>query len=390
MDFNAPFDRRNTRQTKWDGMQAFSGISPDDGLAMWIADSDYPTAPCVREALKKALDHGAFGYGWEDRQYLDAICWWMKTRHNWDIDPDWIISSQGLGHGIATCLDIWSNPGDGVVTFSPVYHEFASKVHKAGRALNECPLVRDGDTYVIDFDDAQSRMTGNEKVLIWCSPQNPSGRIWTAAELRAVADFAARNDLLLLCDEVHHDLIYPGETFVPMFNAAPQARARTIYLTAASKTFNLAGQRTGNMIIPDDRLRSEMRKRLAALDYAPNYLAILMITAAYSAEGAAWVDAQMAHLDANRKMFDAGVNAIPGVKSMPLQSTFLAWVDFADTGMTTDEFQARLKETAKIAASPGTSFGQGGATFMRFNLAMPGPMIADAVTRLQKAFADLQ
>ena len=390
MDFNAPCDRRNTLQTKWDRLEAFSGVSPDDGLAMWIADSDYQTAPCVRAALQRAVDQGTFGYGWENQPYLDAIHWWMKTRHKWQIETDWILTTQGLGHAIASSLDLWTNPGDGVVTFSPVYHEFAHKVHRAGRSLNEIPLVREGDTYQIDFDAAQAQLNGSEKVLIWCSPQNPSGRIWTPQELRAVGEFAERNDLLILCDEVHHDLIYPGNQFVPMYVAAPDVRHRTIYLTAASKTFNLAGQRTGNMIIPDVTLREQMRNRLASLDYGPNLLGLLMITAAYSAEGAEWVDAQMAHLEVNRKIFDTGIAAIPGVHSLPLQSTFLAWVDFAGTGMTPEEFQKRLREDAKIAASPGTGFGQGGESFMRFNIAMPGPMIEDAVVRLQKAFADLQ
>lgn len=390
MTFNRPTDRRNTNSTKWDLMDRLFGVSPDDGLAMWTADSDYPTAPCVLEALQKAVDHGVFGYSFEHDEYLSAIAWWMQNRHGWSIEKDWILTTQGLGNAIALSLDVWSDLGDAAAIFTPVYHEFALKVQRTGRVVTECPLVRQGDTYVLDLDDAQSRLTGKEKMLIWCSPQNPSGRIWTADELRAVSDFARKNGMLLVCDEIHHDLIFAGNTFIPMAVAAPDGHDNTVYLTAASKTFNVAGQRTGNMIIPDDKLRTDMRQRLKSLDYGPSTLGVTMITAAYSPEGAVWADAQMEHLQANRDIFDAGIKAIPGVWSMPLQSTYLGWVDFSGTGMSHDEVAARIRDQAKIAVSPGPTFGTGGETFMRFNLATHTSVIKEAVRRLQTAFGDLQ
>ncbi|EDZ47558.1 aminotransferase, classes I and II [Rhodobacterales bacterium Y4I] len=390
MDFDTIIDRRGTRSSKWDKMETLFGVSPQDGLAMWTADSDYQTAPCVIEAVKKAAEHGVFGYSWQHPEYLQAVQWWMKTRHSWDIETDWVLTTQGLGNAIALSLDVWSRPGDGVVIFSPVYHEFAHKVNKAGRTVTECPLARDGDTYNLDLDDAQSRLNGTEKLLLWCSPQNPSGRVWTPEELRAVAAFAQRNDLILVSDEIHHDLVYPGSTFVPMDAAAPEARAWTVTLTAASKTFNIAGQRTGNMIIPDPELRAAMRKRLNTLDYDPSALGVAMITAAYSPEGAEWVDAQIAHLEGNRKLFDDAVNALPGLKSLPLQSTYLAWVDFSGTGMSRAEFIKRLREDAKIATSPGDGFGTGGEFMERFNLATQRARVEEACRRLTAAFSDLQ
>ena len=390
MNFDTPIDRRGMLQSKWDRMEDLFGVSPDEGLAMWTADSDYQTAPCVQQAVRDAAEHGVFGYSWEHAPYKNAVQWWMQTRHGWTIDTDWILTAQGLGNAIALCLDVWSDPGDAVAIFTPVYHEFAIKINKTGRVVTECPLQRDGDTYVLDLDDAQSRLTGREKLLIWCSPQNPSGRIWTADELRAVADFARRNKMLLVSDEVHHDLIMPGNRFTPLGVADPDGHDNAVYLTAASKTFNIAGQRTGNMIIPDPTLRAAMKKRLSTLDYGPSSLGVSMVTAAYSTEGAAWVDAQIAHLDRNRTIFDAGVNAIPGVWSMPLQATYLAWVDFSGTGMTHTEIATRIRDTAKIAVSPGPSFGTGGESFMRINLATQSSVVEEAVARLQRAFADLQ
>lgn len=390
MTFNDPIDRRGTESSKWDKMETLLGVSANDGLAMWTADSDYATAPCVINAVRQAADLGIFGYSWEYPEYLSAVQWWMQNRHGWDIETDWILTSQGLGNAIALCLDVWSEPGDGAVIFPPVYHEFAAKIKKTGREVVECPLVREGDTYVLDLDDAQSRLTGSEKLLIWCSPQNPSGRIWTGDELRAVADFAKRNGLIVICDEVHHDLVYTGNQFLPMDVASPGNRANTVYLTAASKTFNIAGQRTGNMIIPDPDLRSAMRKRLNTLDYAPSGLGVKMVEAAYSPEGAAWVDAQMQHLDGNRRLFDDTVASIPGLWSMPLQATYLAWVDFSGTGMDDAEIEKRLRKDARIATSPGAGFGTGGSQFQRFNLATQRYRVEDACNRLRGAFSDLQ
>ena len=390
MSFNTPIDRRGTNSTKWDLMEKFFGVSPNDGLAMWTADSDYATAPCVTEALQKAVDRGIFGYGVEDDAYLNAVAWWMKTRHGWDIAPEWVLTTLGLGNAIALSLDVWSDPGDAAAIFTPVYHEFALKIKKTGRVVTECPLARTGDTYELDLEDAQKRLTGKEKLLIWCSPQNPSGRVWSADELRAVSAFARKNGMLLVSDEIHHDLVYAGNTFVPTAVAAPDDTDNTVYLTAASKTFNIAGQRTGNMIIPNDKLRGDMKKRLNTLDYSPSTLGVAMITAAYSPAGAAWADAQIAHLQSNREIFDAGINAIPGVSSMPLQSTYLAWVDFSKTGMTHDEVATRIRDTAKIAVSDGPTFGSGGETFMRFNLATQQATVEEAVRRMQHAFADLQ
>ena len=390
MNFDDIIERRGTQSSKWDFMERFSGVSPDDGIAMWTADSDYAAPDCVRDAVRRAADHGCFGYLPETDEYRAAIQWWMKTRHDWEIDTSWILTAQGLGNAIALCLDVWSAPGDHVAIFSPVYHEFRYKIEKSGRVTTEIPLVRQGDTYMLDLDDAQSRLTGKEKILIWCSPQNPSGRVWTTGELRAVAEFATRNDLVLVSDEVHHDLVYSGSTFVPMHVAAPEATGRMIVLTSASKTFNIAGQRTGNMIIPDAALRAVMKHRQESLDYKPSGLGLVMIQAAYSPEGAAWVDAQVAYLADNVALFQSAMDAIPGVHALPLASTFLAWIDFADTGMSFDEVKQRIHKDARIAPSLGPGFGTGGEMFMRFNLAAPRARIQDACERMAAAFSDLQ
>lgn len=390
MDFNQPIDRRKTHSSKWGSLETKFGVSGDNGIAMSTADSDYRTADCIIEAVQREAAFGVYGYSQAGTEYTGNIQWWMKTRHGWDIDPSWILTSQGLGFAIAQCLAVWSEPGDHAAIFTPVYHEFARKVAKAGRNLTECPLKLVGERYELDLEDAQKRLTGKEKILLWCSPQNPSGRVWDAHEIRAVSDFAKANGMLLVSDEIHHDLVFSPNTFVPTAVAVPDGWDNTVYLTSASKTFSIAGLRTGQMIIPDDGLRAAMVKRLNSLDYKPSWFGVVATQAAYTPEGAAWADAQMEHLGVNRTIMDEGINAIPGVRSLPLQATYLPWLDFSGTGMGAEEIQRRIREDAKIAALPGPIFGTGQDSFIRLNIATQTPIVEEAVTRLQRAFGDLQ
>ena len=358
---------------------------------MWTADSDYPTAPCVIEALHRAADYGIFGYYRGHDSYNAAIRWWMRERHGWSIEPDWIVPTQGLGHAIAQCVDLWTDPGASVVIFTPVYHEFRNKVERLGRQVLECPLRREGDRYALDLEDAQARLTGQEQMLIWCSPQNPSGRIWTPDELRAVAAFAERNGLMLVSDEVHQDIVFAGNTFVPMHVAAPEAAPRLVVAAAASKTFNVAGQKTGNLIIPDPDLRQAMRRHLAKADYQPGMLGLIMTEAAYSARGrrmggcaerASRRQSQALRRDAAR---DPGRAVAALAVDLPGLGGFLghrAW-----------RSRKSMPACGGRRASPPAldrRFGTGGESFLRFNLATPRARVEEAGRRLQRAFADLQ
>lgn len=391
--FNTILPMLDAHNSKWTKLESMFGISPSDGIGMFVADSDYPTAPCVIEAIQTMVDLGTFGYGYDAKGYLDALTWWMRTRHAWTIDPDWVVTTQGLGHAIATCIDIWSEPGEGVAYFTPVYHEFRLKTQRAERTPVELPLTMDNGRYVFDWDAADAAITADTRILLFCSPQNPSGRVWSTEDLRQVAAFAKRHDLLLVSDEVHCDLIYEdgaGTRHVPMDIAAPEHRDHTVTLFAASKTFNLAGLRVGQMIIPDATLREKANRRLVALNYDPATVGIAASAAAFTQEGQTWLSAQMQHLTNNREIFDAGINAIPGVRSMRLQSTFLPWVDFSGTGMSQGEILRRVHGEARIGTAPGDWFGAGGENFHRFNIALPRAHVEETVARVQAAFADLQ
>ncbi|MDZ4136262.1 MAG: PatB family C-S lyase [Paracoccaceae bacterium] len=390
MNFDEKINRFGTHSAKWDMMEKLYGVPAHGGIAMWVADMEFRPPACVQKAVEAVAAHGLYGYFGDDAAYLDAIRWWMATQHGWEVDRAAIFTTHGLVNGTAICVDTFTVPGDGVVLMTPVYHAFARVIKAAGREVVECPLARQDGRYVMDFAAWDAQMTGRERMLILCSPHNPGGRVWSVDELRAVADFCLRHDLILVADEIHHDLVFAGQKHTAMPLAAPDIADRLVMMTATSKTFNIAGPHTGNVIIPDPVLRARFAARMAALGMSPNSLGLFMATAAYSPEGAEWVAALMLYLDGNRRLFDDAVNAIPGLRSMPLEATYLAWVDFSDTGMTAPEFTARVEKGARIAANHGASFGTGGETFLRFNLAAPRAQVAEAVARLQKAFADLQ
>ena len=389
MDFDTPINRIGTHSDKWDMMEPMFGVPADGGLAMWVADMDFRPPACVQASVEAMAAHGIYGYFGDEAAYKQAIGWWMHTRHGWTVDPDAIFTTHGLVNGTSLCLQAFTKPGDGVVLMSPVYHAFARIIKASGRRVVECKLRQDSGRQEMDFAAWDAQMTGAETLLILCSPHNPGGRVWTTAELQGVADFCKRHDLVLLSDEIHHDLVMPGHKHRVMatFDGITD---RLVMLTATTKTFNIAGAHIGNVIIADEVLRAKFAGAVMAMGISPNSFGMHMATAAYSPEGAVWVDALNLYLDGNRQLFDAGVNAIPGLRSMPLQATYLAWVDFADTGMARQEFTARVEKGARIAANHGNAFGAGGDSFLRFNIATQRRNITAAVTRLAEAFADLQ
>jgi cystathionine beta-lyase len=389
-DFDTQIDRRGTNSTKWDELQNFAGVSPDTGLAMWVADMDFRAPEFLQDATRQVLDTANYGYFTGMKSFNDSVAWWMKTRHNWQIDTDWIFVTCSLGNGIALALHCFTQPGDHVITFNPVYHEFQIKIEKTGRVATQLPLAVVDGLFEMDFDAYDAMLTGKEKMVIISSPHNPAGRIWTKAELTALADFCQRHDLLLISDEIHNDLVMPGHTHIPMHVAAPQIEDRLIMMTSASKTFNIAGLRTGCVIIPDARLRAKFARYFDSMEIKPNLFGIALTRAAYSPAGAAWVDALIAYIDENQRVFNAAINEIPGVSAMPMQGTYLAWVDFADTGMPMSEVRERIYGQAQIGATWGPTLGPGGETCVRLNLGTNRARVLDAAQRIKEAFCDLQ
>ena len=390
MDFDEVIDRRGTHSSKWDTMEELYGVSPDSGLSMWVADMDFRAPKIIQEKLHEINSHGIYGYYGDYKEYNNSIKWWMKNRHNWEIDTSWIFTTHGLVNGTGLCIDAFTKPGDGIILFTPVYYQFSNLVEAARRKVVECPLKLIDNHYHFDFVAYERNLSGDEKMVILCSPHNPGGRVWTKNELQEVAKFAKKHDLVLVSDEIHHDLVYPNKSHTVMPIADPSVCDRLVMMTATTKTFNIAGAHSGNVIIPHPNLRQKFSQRIKALGISPNSFGLFMATAAYSPEGAQWLDELLHYIDDNRVIFDREVNKIPGLSSMPLEGTYLAWVDFSGTGMEEEEFIYRVQEKAKIAVNHGSTFGTGGEKFLRFNLATPRTLVVEATKRLKDAFSDLQ
>ncbi|MEM1039184.1 MAG: MalY/PatB family protein [Pseudomonadota bacterium] len=388
-NFDDVIDRVGTHSAKWDALESVYSLSPDDGIPMWVADMEFRPPQSVQDALSGMLDHGVFGYYGDQSSYKNAIISWMDRRHGWTVNPDWIFTTHGLVNGTSLCMQTYTKPGDGVILFTPVYHVFSKLIKAADRRLVESPLVNTDGRYTMDLDALEAQLTGDEKMVIFCSPHNPCGRVWTEEELQAVCAFCIKHDLILVSDEIHHDLVFPGTKHRVMATVDPAITSRLVMMTAATKTFNMAGGHSGNVIIEDEKLRAQFSAKMMELGMSPNSFGVVMTEAAYNG-GEAWLDSLIAYLDENRRVFDAGVNAIPGLSSMRLEATYLAWVDFSGTGMSREEFTDRVQNTAKIATNYGPTFGSGGENFLRFNIAAPRSVVEDAVARLTKAFGDLQ
>ena len=390
MDFDEVIDRRGTHSSKWDTMEELYGVSPDNGLSMWVADMDFRAPKIIQEKLHGINSHGIYGYYGDYKEYNNSIKWWMKNRHNWEIDTSWIFTTHGLVNGTGLCIDAFTKPGDGIILFTPVYYQFSNLVEAARRKVVECPLKLIDNHYHFDFVEYERNLSGDEKMVILCSPHNPGGRVWTKNELQEVAKFAKKHNLVLVSDEIHHDLVYPNKNHTVMPIADPSVCDRLVMMTATTKTFNIAGAHSGNVIISNPNLRQKFSLRIIALGISPNSFGLFMATAAYSPEGAEWLDELLHYIDGNRVIFDKEVNKIPGLSSMPLEGTYLAWVDFSGTGMEEEEFIYRVQEKAKIAVNHGSTFGTGGEKYLRFNLATPRTLVVEATKRLKDAFSDLQ
>ena len=386
-DFDEVIDRRGTHSQKWDDMGRY-GVPLDTGIPLWVADMDFRAPAPVNAALQRMVDHGVHGYYGDDSTFRAAMAGWMKRRHDWAIEPEWALQTHGLVNALAMIIQACSAPGEGVIVFSPVYHAFARIINANDRRMVASSLLVRDNRFHMDLEALEDSLSGDERLLFLCSPHNPGGRVWSADELRVVADLCARHDIILVSDEVHHDLVMPSHKHHITARVAPQISDRLITLVATSKTFNIAGIETGSMLISNPALRRRVARARSAMSISNNRFGMLMAEAAYEG-GDEWLDALLGYLDGNRQLLNSSIAAIPGLSVMDLEATYLAWVDFAGTGMDRDEFTRRFTD-AGLAASEGHTFGPEGALCIRINIACRRALLAEAMERLAAAFSDLQ
>ncbi len=387
-DFDTPLALRGAHVSKYDALEREFGRDDAEIIPMWVADMDFPAAPPILATLQREIDRGYLGYFTNPKPVADAVANWYNDQHGWAVDPGWVRFTHGVVNGYGVALATFTEPGDEVIVFSPVYHAFFRQIEAMGRVAVESPLVTKNGVFHMDLDGLAAALTGREKALTLCSPHNPGGRLWTADELRAVAEFCKVHDLLLISDEIHMDLVFPGARFIPTILAAPDCADRLVVLTAASKGFNLAGGETGLLLVPDDGMRRRIDKVMTDREATPNRFGMLMTKSAFS-ECEEWSAAVRVYIAENFRLFAERLNELPGISVMPMQATYLSWVDFSALGMTDAELIMRVLD-AKVAPEKGTKFRLGGSGFLRFNLALPRPVLLEAISRIEKAFSDVQ
>lgn len=384
-DFDKVIIRKNTSSLKWDDADVLFG---EDVLPLWVADTDFPAPPAVLEAIRKRADHGVLGYPSPRFLAFEALAGWLQKRHGWETDTSWMVSTPGVVTAISVAVQTLTRPGDKIVVQPPVYPPFFSSVQRNGRTLVENPLILENGHYRMDFDDLARKAAG-ARMLILCSPHNPVGRVWSANELKTLAGICLANNLIILADEIHGDLIYPGHRHVPLSTLGDDVAKNTVTFVAPSKTFNTAGLYTSTVIIPDAALRNDFAHGIQTLSIGKsNIFGITAMEAAYL-HGEPWLVQLLPYLKGNADYLAEAINhKTPKIKVQVPEGTYLAWLDCRDLGLDAEGLESFFAKEAKVGLNNGASFGSQGVGFMRLNFGCTRSLLKEAVERISQAYTD--
>ncbi len=389
-NFDKKIDRRGTSSVKWDKVDEV--FNREDIIPLWVADSDWETAPEIIESLKARVEHGVFGYTFPTEEYKNVIVDWYKKRYDWEIESDWITLLSGVVPGINIALRALTRPGDSVVVQPPVYYPFFSAVENNGNILLENQLVIKEENgkkkYKIDWLDLEKMIWNNPgtSALIFCHPHNPVGRVWQLDELNKLLDIAEKYNLMIISDEIHADFVYNGQ-HQPLAAIRPEMREQILTISAPSKSFNIAGLATAYAIIPDSNYKKNFQKAAEGIQPAFNPLGLTALKAAYE-DGENWLDSQNKYIEDNYKLVNNRIADIPGIEMIESEGTYLVWLDFRQTGLTDQELEDLLFHEAKVGLEPGHWFGKGGRGFFRMNLATQRYNIEEALDRLENLMTE--
>ena len=385
-DFDTPIDRTHTWSIKHDFKK--ENGKADDILPFWVADMDFRSPDSVVEALKKAVDHGIFGYSRADESYFDAVAAWYQKRHHLTLQPEWMTCTPGIVFALSIAVRAFTQEGDAVLIQPPVYHPFSRAILRNKRTLVENPLVLKDGHYEMDLEDLEQKVLDEHvKLMILCNPHNPVGRVWTREELTALADICLRHHVYVISDEIHGDFVWQGHEQTPYASISEEACLHSMMCTAPSKTFNLAGMATSNLFIPDPEMRRKFRSELLDVGQENmNRLGLFACRAAYEG-GGEWLDQLIGYLAGNLALVrDFCKNRVPQIQLVEPEGTYLAWLDCRELGMTDDELMAFFSDDAKVWLDPGTHSGEQGSGFMRFNLGSSRSVIAQALDQIEAAW----
>ena len=382
-DFDTVINRWHTDSEKYDGLKKFAPKAPDNSIPLWIADMDFKTAPEIIAAMHKRVDEGIFGYtDIYDASYYQAVCHWMEKRHHWHITPDEIVVDSGVVPALSHALSLIARPGDGVIIHTPAYKPFFNSIRNTGMIPVYTRLCCSHGLFTIDFEDLEQKAEDeNNKVLILCSPHNPTGRVWSQEELSHIMDICRKHDLFIICDEIHNDILRPGICHTPLAGLYPDMK-RLITCTAPSKTFNLAGNHLANIIIPDQGIRDRWN---SLYHYLPNPIPAAAATAAYE-KGEPWLDELNQYLAENFRRMETYLKAnLPAIGFQIPEATYLAWINIENLGPDHGEIENRFIENGLIIEG-GDQFVENGEGFIRLNAAVPRSIIDTLLNKINHIF----
>ena len=376
--FDRITDRRGTGSLKWD--------VKENELPMWVADMDFPTAPCVLRAIEKRAAHGIFGYSIIPDAWYDAYRNWWKTHHGLDISREELIFTTGVIPALSTAVRKFTTPAEKIVIQTPVYNIFVNSIVNNGRRVLENPLVyRDGG-YDMDFADLEEKLSDPlTTMMILCNPQNPAGKIWSREHLARVGELCRKHHVLVFSDEIHCDLTAPGCSYVPFASVNETCRMNSITAVAPTKAFNIAGTQSAAVFVPEEGLRQRMDRALNTDEVAePNAFAIDAAVAAFSDEGWEWLTALRGYIARNREtVYEFIRSELPDVYALPQDATYLMWLDVSRYTDNAESLQRRIREKTGLYFSAGNIYGGNGHYFLRLNIACPKALLEDGLKRLK-------
>lgn len=380
-DFDKILNRKNTHSYKWDQSEKFFGDK--DILPLWVADMDFESPPAVKAALQSRANQGIYGYTVKSEGYIRAIVSWFQNRHQWSIDPKWLSESPGIVTSLSLAVELFSSPGAPIIVQSPVYYPFYDVTRMNTREVLDNPLEIIGGRYEINFAHLEQIMMKDEaKVMLFCSPHNPGGRVWNAEELSRLGKLCIQYGVLLISDEIHCDLVLPGHKHTPFASISEEFAQNSITLLAPTKTFNLPGLQSSFAVIPNPELKRKFEYRMKALSlHMTHYFAHDAVEAAYS-EGGDWLDELIFYLKRNVDFTISYLSAnLQQVEPMVPEGTYMVWVDCRGLNRTVSELKELMYRKAKVAFSEGSVFGANGEGYLRINLACPMAILREALER---------
>jgi len=387
-DFNETVTRENTSCYQYDLRKKYFGT--DDVIPMWVADMDFKTPPFIIDAIQKRLNHEILGYTFRGNSFYDSVIKWQRIRHGWKIKKDWIEFSPGVVPALNMAVLAFTDPGDKIIVQPPVYFPFFSAIKNNNRILVNNQLILQNGRYHMNYKDLRSKIDDKVRMIILCSPHNPTGNVWTREELTELADICLNKNILILSDEIHSDLIFKGSKHIPTATLGKEIAKNTITCIAPSKTFNLAGLSTSAVISSNKKL---MQKFSRILDHIHagngNIFGNIAMEAAYN-YGNDWLKNLMSYVHNNLKfLINYLADNIPLIKPVIPEATYLVWLDCRKLGMNKHELKKFFIEKAKLGLSDGPIFGKGGEGFQKMNIACPEEKLKLALARLNKAINEI-